>query len=191
MNPDSIEENSQNSKEFGDNNDNSKDSHMIYSPQTKEMKFCGKFIEIDSNDTNFNARKCNACGTITKSSNKEAINYTITSQNNSYLPKKQQINSNVQHALEESSKIFREIDFTKKNENSEEIDNNGTSTNSHMIYSPQTKEMKLCGKFSEIDSTTDTNYNVRKCDSCGTIVKNNPPIIRINSTTNLPNKKKN
>ena len=56
MNPDSSKESSQNSKEFGDN-DNSRDSHMIYSPQTKEMKLCGKFIEIDSIDTNFNARK--------------------------------------------------------------------------------------------------------------------------------------
>ena len=58
MNPESKEEKSQNSKDFGDNNESSDNCHMIYSPQTREMKLCGKFTEIDSNDTNFSARKC-------------------------------------------------------------------------------------------------------------------------------------
>ena len=177
MNPESKEEKSQNSKDLGDNNESSNDCHMIYSPQTREMKLCGKFTGIDSNGTNFNARKCNACGTITKSSQKEVNKNSPLSQNSNLPNKKQKIDSNVQQKY-----LFQHHALVEENsENSKEIDDNdanGTSTNSHMIYSPQTKEMKLCGKFQEIDSSTG-----RKCDSCGTIVKNNSSIIRKNNST--------
>lgn len=167
MNTESKKEKSQNSKDFGDNNESSNNCHMIYSPQTREMKLCGKFTEIDSDDKNFNARKCIACGTITKSSQTEVNKNSLLSQNSNLPNKKQKIDSNVQQKY-----LFQHQALVEENsENSTEIDDNdanGTSTNSHMIYSPQTKEMKLCGKFQEIDSSTG-----RKCDSCGTIVKNN------------------
>ena len=184
MNPESKEEKSQNSKDFGDNNESSDNCHMIYSPQTREMKLCGKFTEIDSNDTNFNARKCNACGTITKSSQKEVNKNSPLSQNSNLPNKKQKIDSNVQQKY-----LFQHQALVEENsENSKEIDDhdaNGTSTNSHMIYSPQTKEMKICGKFQDIDSSTG-----RKCDSCGTIVKNNSSIIRKKNSTKPNNDKK-
>ena len=56
-----------------ENNDiSSEDSHMIYSPQTKQMKLCGKFIEIESG-TNFQVKKCENCKTMTKIGKKHAL----------------------------------------------------------------------------------------------------------------------
>ena len=50
----------------------SEDSHMIYSPQTKQMKLCGKFIEIESG-TNFQVKKCENCKTMTKIGKNHAL----------------------------------------------------------------------------------------------------------------------
>ena len=47
-------------------------SHMIYSPQSKQMKMCGKFIEIESGP-NFQVRKCENCETMTKTGKNHAL----------------------------------------------------------------------------------------------------------------------